>query len=272
MQSKLTSMPEALAAVQPGSAVALGGATLRRKPMALVRELVAQRPSDLDLWTWIGSLDVDMLVGAGAVRSVNSAYIGFGAFGLAQTTRRAFVDRSVAFTDWTESSLVASFRAGASGLPMALTRALNGTSMAEELGRPVESFFGGPPVMAVPSAQPDVALIHAQSADEFGNVRRRRPWVNDDIDHVIAASARTVIVSVEELDTHEDVVSNRDEVVIPGHHVTSVCLAPRGAHPTGCDGYYHPDGDAVRAYAAASKTPEGMAEYLQSNIYTGDAS
>ena len=80
MQSKLTSMPEALAAVQPGAAVALGGATLRRKPMALVRELVAQRPSDLDLWTWIGSLDVDMLVGAGAVRSVNSAYIGFGAF------------------------------------------------------------------------------------------------------------------------------------------------------------------------------------------------
>jgi glutaconate CoA-transferase subunit A len=234
--------------------------------MGLVRALAGTRTGDLDVWTWIGSLDVDLLIAAGLVRRVNSAYVGFGAFGLAQTARRAFADRSVEFVDWTESSLVASFRAGASDLPAALTRALLGTSLAEELGVEIEPPFGGSRVVAVPAARPDVALIHAQSADEFGNVRRRRPNVTDDIDHVIAASARHVIVSVEELDSHEDIMRHRDEVIIPGHHVAAVCVMPQGAHPTGCDGYYHPDPAHLREYAQASRSPEAARSYLESFV------
>ena len=171
---------------------------MRRKPMALARALAGADVRDLDLWTWIGSTDVDLLIGAGRVRSVNSAYVGFGAFGLAQSSRRAFADGSVEFRDWTESSLVASFKAGASGLPVALTKALLGTSLAEEIGEEVKLPYTDERLIVTPAARPDVALIHAQSADQFGNVRRRRPNRSDDIDHLIAASARAVIVSVEE--------------------------------------------------------------------------
>ena len=112
MRSKLTTIEEAIALCAPGCSVALGGATMRRKPMALVRALAGSDARDLTLWTWIGSTDVDLLIGAGRVRAVNSAYVGFGAFGLAQTSRRAFADGAVEFRDWSESSLVASFRAG----------------------------------------------------------------------------------------------------------------------------------------------------------------
>lgn len=266
MQRKITSLGEAIALCEPGMSIGLGGATLRRKPMGLVRELVARGTADLDLWTWIGSLDVDLLIAARLVRRVNSAYVGFGAFGLAQTSRRAFADGSVEFIDWSESSLVASFRAGASDLPLALTRALLGTSMSEELGTELESPFSGPPVIAVPAARPDIALIHAQRADEFGNVRRRWPNRTDDIDHIIAASAHRVIVSVEQLDEHEEIVRHRDEVIIPGHHVTAVCLLPQGAHPTGCDGYYDPAPDHLAQYAQASRTPEGVVEYLDAFV------
>lgn len=260
---------EALDNVESGASVVLGGATLRRKPMALTRELVRRGIRDLEIWSWVGSLDADLLIATGCVRRVNSAYVGFGPFGLAGASRRAFAAGEVEFVDWTESSLVASFRAGAADMPMALTRALLGTSMADELGVRLESPYGGPPVMAVPAARPDVALIHAQSADELGNVRRARPWVVDDIDHVIAASAKKVIVSVEEITPVEATLDNRDETVIPGHLVSAVCVAPKGAHPTTCDGYYDPDPAAIRRYAEASASPEGIEAYVEEFVSGG---
>lgn len=263
MRSKLTEIDDAIGLCESGSSVALGGATMRRKPMALARALAVSDADRLDLWTWIGSTDVDLLIGAGKVRSVNSAYVGFGAFGLAQTSRRAFADGSVEFRDWSESSLVASFRAGAAGLPVSLTRALAGTSLAEEIAEQVDLPFGGRGLMATPAARPDVALIHAQSADELGNVRRRRPNRSDDIDHVIAASARKVIVSVEEVEDTETILANRDETLIPGNYVSAVVHAPEGALPTGCDGYYDPDLEQLAAYAEASRTPEGIAAYVE---------
>jgi len=255
-------LDEALALCESGMALGLGGATMRRKPMTLVRGLADTDIGDLDIWTWLGSTDVDLLVGAGKVASLNTAYVGFGAFGLAQTSRRSFVDGSVEFVDWSESSLVGAFRAGASGLPFATTRALLGTDLAEGLAVEIEVPFGDARAMATPAARPDVAMIHAQSADEFGNVRRRSPRHNDDIDHVIAASAKKVIVSVEEIDSHADIVANRDETVIPGHYVDAVVHAPQGAFPTGCDGYYHPDIDHFRLYAEASGSEEGIEGYL----------
>jgi len=266
VRSKLTSVEEAVALCASGSSVALGGATMRRKPMALARALAASDAERLDVWTWIGSTDVDLLIAAGKVRSVNSAYVGFGAFGLAQTSRRAFADGSVEFRDWSESSLVASFRAGSSGLPVALTKALLGTSLAEEIAAEVDLPFTEERVLAVPAARPDLALIHAQSADRLGNVRRRRPNRTDDVDHLIAASARRVVVSVERVEDGEEILANRDETLIPGHYVSAVVHAPRGAHPTGCDGHYDPDLSHLAAYAEASRTPEGVAEYLATYV------
>jgi glutaconate CoA-transferase, subunit A len=266
MRRKLQSIEEAISRCGSGASIGLGGATMRRKPIALVRALAATDASELDLWTWIGSLDVDLLIGAGKVRSVNSAYVGFGAFGLAQTSRRAFADGTVEFRDWSESSLAGAFKAGASGQPVALTKALLGTSLATGLAQEVELPFTEERVLATPAARPDVALIHAQSADELGNVRRRRPNRTDDIDHLIAASAREVIVSVEEVEETGEILANRDETLIPGIYVSAVVHAPGGARPTGCDGFYDPDLEALSAYAEASRSPEGIAEYIAANV------
>lgn len=262
MKPKLKSLDEALALCESGMTLGLGGATMRRKPMSLVRGLAGSEVTDLHVWTWLGSADVDLLVGAGKVSSLDTAYVGFGAFGLAQTSRRAFVDGSVEFTDWSESSLVGAFRAGASGMPYSLTRALLGTDLAEGLAVDADNPFGDERVQATPAANPDVAFIHAQSADEFGNVRRRSPRHNDDIDHVIAASAKTVIVSVEEVDDSAEIVANRDETVIPGHYVDAVVHLPNGSFPTGCDGYYDPDIEHFRLYAEASGSEDGIAAYI----------
>jgi glutaconate CoA-transferase subunit A len=266
MRPKVMSVEEAIGLCSSGDSVALGGATMRRKPMGLVRALAGSEVTDLDLWTWIGSADVDLLIGAGKVRAVNSAYVGFGAFGLAQTSRRAFAEGTVEFRDWSESSLAEAVRAGSAGLPVVLTKALLGTSLAEGLSEEVDLPFTDERLMVAPAARPDIALVHAQSADELGNVRRRRPNRTDDIDHLIATSARRLIVSVEEVVPPEEVLEDRDATIIPGTYVDAVVHLPRGAHPTGCDGFYDPDLVHLAAYAEASRSAEGIANYISSYV------
>lgn len=266
VKDKVVTLEEAVARIPEGASVAIGGAVLRRKPMALVRALVNRSTSDLTLWTWIGGLDVDLLVSAGMVSAVNSAYVGFGPLGLAPLSRRAFADGSVRFRDWSESSFVAAIRAGGQRLPFALTRALAGTSLAEGLAVELVSPFDGHPVHAVPAAQIDVALLHAQTADPAGNVRRGLPVLADDIDHLLAAAAASVIVSVEEVVSRESTRAARHETVIPGNLVSAVCVAARGAHPTGCDGFYDPDLGELRRYLAATKDPGALESYLERGV------
>lgn len=88
-QAQFLSLSEAAAAVPSGSRVAIGGAMVM-SPMSLVRELIRQRTTDLDLVVIpIGGINVDMLVGAGAARSVEFPQISLGEFGMAPNFRRA---------------------------------------------------------------------------------------------------------------------------------------------------------------------------------------
>lgn len=88
-QARFVSLSEAASAIPSGSKVAVGGAMVM-SPMAFVRELIRQGKSDLDLVVIpIGGINVDMLVGAGAVRSVEFPQISMGEFGMAPNFRRA---------------------------------------------------------------------------------------------------------------------------------------------------------------------------------------
>ncbi len=87
--ARFAALSEAAAAIPDGSRLALGGAMVM-SPMAFVRELVRQGKRDLDLVVSpIGGINVDLLVGAGCVRSVEFPQISMGEFGMAPNFRRA---------------------------------------------------------------------------------------------------------------------------------------------------------------------------------------
>jgi len=88
-QAQFVSLSEAAAGIPSGSRIAVGGAMVM-SPMSLVREWIRQGKRDLDLVVIpIGGINVDMLVGAGAVRSVEFPQISMGEFGMAPNFRRA---------------------------------------------------------------------------------------------------------------------------------------------------------------------------------------
>src|SRR2546429_6179789 len=74
---KRASLADAVSVVSDGAAVALGGGLSARLPMAMVRELIRQGRRGLHLVGSAHSIDVDMLVAAGAVRRCEESYVGF---------------------------------------------------------------------------------------------------------------------------------------------------------------------------------------------------
>lgn len=89
MADKRVSLREAVAPIQDGSMVALGGNTIHRAPCAAVHEIIRQGKRGLTLVKTAGAYDVDILCGTGCAEGVLAAYVGFENYGLAPRFRKA---------------------------------------------------------------------------------------------------------------------------------------------------------------------------------------
>jgi len=125
-------------------------------------------------------------------------------------------------------------------------------------------------LVAAPALRPDVAIIHAQEADEFGNVRcLGAPFA----DPILAKTARQVIVTVDRLVSNEEVRAAPRLTTIPGYLVDAVVEAPYGAHPCSSHGAYPHDEAHLRAYLAASAAalrgtdPDAYQAYLRRYVF-----
>lgn len=80
MYDKLKSLKEAAALVRSGARIVMSS-NLQRAPMALLRELVRRRTHDLRVIGVVGGeLNIDFLVGAGAVGVVDTCSVTLGEF------------------------------------------------------------------------------------------------------------------------------------------------------------------------------------------------
>jgi glutaconate CoA-transferase subunit A len=80
MRDKLTTLERAAAAVRTGAQVVMS-ANMHRSPMAMLRQVVRQGTRDLRVVGVVGGeIDIDFLVGAGAVSIVDTCSVTFGEF------------------------------------------------------------------------------------------------------------------------------------------------------------------------------------------------
>ncbi len=270
MTSKVATLSEAIGLIKDGDSVALGGHTLRRHPMAAAAEIVRQRKRDLHLIGWNSGIDFDLLVGAGCARIAETSYVGISGFGLARNFRRAAEAGSIEIREHSEISALDMFRAGASGMAFIASSVLMGTDVPATNPRiaTVISPFDGKPYTAVQAAHPDVAIIHAHSADRHGNVQLDAlHWPDNDADVFVGWAGKTTIVTVEQLVSDEAIREHPDFTILPRDAVTCVVEAPYGAYPCCCDDRYTYDLDFVGDYYAASADPAGFARYLDEWVF-----
>ncbi|HVT66196.1 MAG TPA: CoA-transferase [Trebonia sp.] len=266
---KRATLADAAALVTDGAVVALGGGLSARLPMALVRELIRQHRTGLHVVGSAHSIDVDLLVAAGAVRRCEESYVGFEQdLGLAPAYRRAAQQGTVEVAESCCATLLAQLRAAEMGLPFLPVRGVRGSDIASlhPEYREITCPFTGETLVAVPALRPDVALLHAPSGDRYGNLHLEQPYV---LDERFAAASRAVIATVDELVSTEEAIASG--VTIPAHLVDAVVPAPYGAHPTSCYPGYAYDRRHLADYVAAAQAGgEELDKYLATYVHAGE--
>jgi glutaconate CoA-transferase, subunit A len=238
----------ALGGLPEGAVVAVGGSPLARKPIAAVRALAQSGARGLELLTFTGSLDVELLIQAGCLRAVRASNVSLGEAGRAQAFEEAVVSHRVEDLEESEWMLLGRLRAAAAGLPFLPTRAALGSDLVAARGlREVRDPYSGLSYLAIPALAPDLALIHAWRADAAGNVQM--PWPPDhlaDVDVLLARAAKRVVATVERIVPAEEVARTSDRTVLFGFEVGAVVEVPRGAWPTASAPDYAADLTAIR--------------------------
>jgi glutaconate CoA-transferase, subunit A len=99
MKGRVMSLPEAASLVREGDRLVLSG-SMDFSPMALVREIVKQGTGNLHLISSASAaVNADLLIGAGAVASVEFPQIAFGEYGLAPHFRQAVESGRIEYRD-----------------------------------------------------------------------------------------------------------------------------------------------------------------------------
>jgi len=259
---------EACKLVKSGNSVIFGGNALRAHPMVVIRELIRQKINDLHVVGFANGLDLDILVGAGCVKKVSSAYIGLEVFGLAPNFRRAVEKEGLEVVDYPE--IIERFVAAAWGMPFVPNLDLFGT---DTLNRHKEIKIGTSPLSgekyaALPPAHADVAIIHAPMGDKYGNILyKQRKLMTTEEDLWFSRCADKLIVSVERIVDHKYVRRNPHMNMIPHYRTDAVVWAPYGSHPGAFDYFYDYDRPHLEQYVEAAKTPETFKNYLAKYVY-----
>lgn len=250
MGESIVSIEEAADLVRDGHTLALGGMTLYRRPIGFVKALLRRspRPRNLTLLSFTGGIESDLLIGAGCVRYVRSAYFGLESFGLAPMFTQAVQSGSVKVIEETEASIVMGLRAAIAGVGFMPSRAWLGTDLPSL--RPdvktVTDPYSADELLAFPAIPCDVAAIHGLAGDKHGNVLINN---NLGIDMELVYVADTVAATVEAL--VDELRPSTEGVIIPYPGCDMLAHVEAGAAPTSCFPRYAVDGGTILKYVEA---------------------
>jgi glutaconate CoA-transferase subunit A len=254
---KLCSLEDAVARFVPdGASIAMGLQLESMIPFAAGHEIIRQGKRDLTLVGPISDILFDQMIGAGCVRKVVAAWVGNVMMGSAYNFRRAVeqqIPRPLEMVDHSNFTIALALHAAAMGVPFLPTYTATGSDLFGRNPELVEfaAPFTGETMGAVRALAPDVAILQAQRADEFGNAH---VWGNLGAAPDAARAARCVIVVAEEIVSPKVIASDPNRTMIPGFLVAAVAKVPFGAHPSPVQGYYNRDNAYYQEYHQQTKT------------------
>jgi glutaconate CoA-transferase subunit A len=241
--------------------------------MAATRALIRRGVRRLSLVALpTSSLQVDLLIGAGCVETLETSAVSLGEFGPAPRFTAAILAGAIRMKDATCPALHAGFQAAEKGVPFMPLRGLIGSDVLKHRTdwKLIDNPFGqsssgeADPIVLLPAITPDVALFHAPLADRNGNV-----WIGRQRELVtMAHAAAKTVVTVEKL--HDgDLLADRTLAAgcIPGFYIESVAVVERGAWPLPLPEYYAWDAEHLKEYAKLAATEEGFQKYLEQHVY-----
>jgi len=270
LREKVMTLEEAARLVHDGEHVAIGGCTLSRTPMAMIWALIRAQKKGLTVSRSITSTEGDLLLASGAADHVITSWFSQGiVWGISKVMRHYVENKLARFDEWSHMSIGLRYRAGAMGIPFMPSRSMLGSDVGKRLGDEIRSMtcpFSGDELALLPALNPDLALIHVQRCDAFGNAQLDGLQFMD-ID--IAMAAKRVILTTERIISNDQIRRLPDLTRIPFFAVEAVVEAPLGCAPHECYGAYEPFFSALDDYAArvSKDAVAGCRQYLEEFYY-----
>lgn len=265
--TRVLGIDDVVTAVRPGMTIGIGGWGSRRKPMALVRGLARKRLTDLTVVSF-GGPDVGLLIAAGAARRVVTGFVSLDSIPLEPHYRRARQSGAIELTEYDEGMMQLGLLAATQRLPFLPTRAgLGSDLLAVSPGlRTVRSpYDDGEEFVAVPALRLDVALVHMNRADPFGNGQYLGP--DPYFDDLFCLAADRAFVSCERIVPALE--GPPQTLLINRAMARGVIETPGGAHFTSCVPDYGRDEAFQAEYAKAAASEESW-ELFRKTYLDGD--
>jgi glutaconate CoA-transferase, subunit A len=239
---------------------------------AAAHEIIRQRRRDLTLCRLTPDLIYDQMIAAGCAKKLVFSWAGNPGVGSLFALRRAVekgVPHPVEIEEYSHYGLVARFSAGAAKLPFWPLRNYRGSDLPAVNPRikTVACPYTGEELATVPAINPDVTIVHAQRADQYGDAQI---WGLYGVQKEAAFAAKRVIVVVEEIVDESVVRADPNRTLIPGFIVDAVVHEPWGAHPSYSQGFYDRDNEFYVAWEAISKDEDGLQKWLEEYVYGVD--
>lgn len=266
---KVTTMRDAVATyVHDGDMVSIEGFTASIC-FAAAHEIIRQGRRDLILCRMTPDLIYDQMVAAGCARKLVFSYLGNPGVGPLHCVRRAVekgIPAPLELEEYSHFGMVGRYLAGAYRLPFFPLRSYVGSDLPKvnPLIRFVESPYGDGPIAAVPPLNPDVAIIHAQRADQEGNTQL---WGLLGVQKEAAFAAKHVVVVVEEIVDGAVIRTDPNRTLIPALVVDAVVREPYGAHPSYVQGYYDRDNDFYLRWDEISRDEAAARAWLEEWVW-----
>jgi glutaconate CoA-transferase subunit A len=243
------SLEEAISTyVQNGDLVGIGGLSFWRKPMSACREIIRQNKKNLSICTFVGGIEVDMLVAANCVSEVRACFVGMEIFGMAPHYRKAVESGLIKVSEESEASIALGLKSSYLKVPFMPLKGMIGTDfpkVRKDIKQFEDPLGSGTQLMALPKIDLDVAILHVPFADEYGNANiTGAVWVDDDM----AKTAKKTIITCEKLVETEDIRYLQGKAQLPMQTSDAVIKIPFGAHPTSCYDRYTFDALHIQDY------------------------
>lgn len=273
LASKVCSSSEAIACIETGMTVGIGGWGPRRKPMALVRELLRSDTTNLTIVAY-GGADVGMLCATGKIKKLIFAFVSLDFIPLEPYFRQARQQAKIEVMEIDEGLMLLGLRAAAIRAPYIPTAVGLGTDVIarNKQLKVVESpYDDSKEWLAMPALNLDVALVHVDRADQRGVCQISGP--DHYMDDLFVRAATTTLVSCDELVPseyfHQDSQESRS-VFWERSQSNKIVHIPCGAHPSSCNPIYGIDVEHLKEYTASAKQEQGWQDYYDKYIALGE--
>jgi 3-oxoacid CoA-transferase subunit A len=192
MDKRVANADAAIAKIQDGATILLGGFGLCGIPENLIAALQRRGSKDLTLVSNNAGIDnfgIGLLLQTKQVKKMIASYVGEN-----KTFEQLALKKEIDVELNPQGTLAERIRCGGAGIPAFYTPTGYGTMAAE--GKEVREFNGRPHVL-VPSLRGNFAFIKAWKGDRWGNLVYRKTARN--YNAVMATAADYTIAEVEEL-------------------------------------------------------------------------